>query len=95
VHFSQELVEHLSNELAWADAESNARLVLLDKCVKKLTEWQRSLLLRWCAVERDPSGEVGAQLGRRPEAIRQALLRIRRKLYRCIEEAERKEAEQP
>lgn len=94
VLFSQELVDRLSQEFTQTDAEPDVRLVFLEECVKKLSQWQRNLLLRCCAADYS-SQKVATQLGRKAEAIRQALLRIRRKLYRCIEEAQQKEAEQP
>lgn len=95
LQFSQEMVERLSQELSQPNTESDARLTFLQECVKKLAEWQRGLLLRCCAAQRSTSQEVATQLGRTPEAIRQAMVRIRRKLYRCIEDAERKEGARP
>lgn len=94
VQFSQELVDRLSTELAQTAAEADARLAFAEACLKKLVPWQRDLLWR-CCVAGYSSQEVGARLGRKAEAIRQSLLRIRRKLYRCIEDAQQKEAEQP
>ncbi len=79
--------------MAQTDAESDARLAYLEECVKKLTQWQRELLSLCCTAGYS-SEEVARRLGRKADAIRQALVRIRRKLYRCIEEA-RQEAEQP
>ena len=95
IQFSQGLVEQLSQELAQPDAESDQRTQFLEECVKKLAEWQRGLLLRCSAAQRYTAQEVAVQFGRTPDAIRQTLVRIRRKLYRCIEEAERKEAAKP
>ncbi len=93
VMFSQEIVERLAQAVAQTDAESDARLAYLEECVKKLTQWQRELLSLCCTAGYS-SEEVARRLGRKADAIRQALVRIRRKLYRCIEEA-RQEAEQP
>ena len=93
VLFSQDLVERMSQELTQTEAESDARSLFLEECVKKLTQWQQDLLWR-CCVANYSSQKVASQLGRKAEAIRQALLRIRRKLYRCIEEVQREEAEQ-
>jgi RNA polymerase sigma-70 factor, ECF subfamily len=95
VLFSQELVERLSQELVQTHSESDVRLVFLEGCVKKLGQWQRNLLLRCCGAECRSLQELAVQLGRTPGAIRQALLRVRRLLYRCIEEAQQKEAEKP
>jgi RNA polymerase sigma-70 factor, ECF subfamily len=92
VHFSQELVDRMSGELTETAAESDDRLTFVEGCLKKLTRWQRELLWR-CCIAGDSTKQVAIQLGRKADATRQALLRIRRKLYRCIEDAQRKEAD--
>ena len=94
VQFSQELIDRMSGELTATAAEADARLTFVEECLKKLTQWQRDLLWR-CCVTGYSSQTVASQLGRKAEAIRQAVFRIRRKLYRCIEDAQKKEAEQP
>jgi RNA polymerase sigma-70 factor, ECF subfamily len=93
VQFSQELIDRMSGELTQTAAEVDARLAFAEECLKKLTQWQRDLLWRCCVVGYS-SQRVASQLGRKAEAVRQAVLRIRRKLYRCIEDAQKKEAEQ-
>ena len=93
VQFSQELVNRMSEELTQTAAEADGRWVFVEECLKKLTQWQRDLLWRSC-VAGYSSQRVASQLGRKAEAIRQAVLRIRRKLYRCIEDAQNEEAEQ-
>jgi RNA polymerase sigma-70 factor, ECF subfamily len=92
VHFSQEFVDRVSGEMAKRAPESDSRLAFLEDCLKKLTQWQRDLLWR-CCVAGDSTQRVATELGRKVEATRKAVLRIRRRLYRCIEVAERKEAE--
>lgn len=92
IQFSQELVDRLSGELPQIVAESDARLAFVEQCLKKLTRWQRDLLWR-CCVAGDSTERVASQLGRKAGSTRQALLRIRRKLYLCIEDAQQKEAD--
>jgi RNA polymerase sigma-70 factor, ECF subfamily len=92
VHFSQALIDRMSGELTQTAAESDARLGFIEECLKKLTQWQRDLLWR-CCVAGDSTRAVASDLGRKADATRQALLRIRRKLYHCIEDARQKEAE--
>lgn len=92
--FSQEVVNRLSDELSHDDAEPDSRAAFLEQCVKKLTQWQRDLLMQSCAADYS-SQKVAAQLGRKADAIRQSLLRIRRKLYRCVEYIQRREADRP
>jgi RNA polymerase sigma-70 factor (ECF subfamily) len=94
VQFSQELVDRMSGELVQTASESDTRLAFLEECLKKLTQWQQDLLRHYCIVGYS-SQRVASELGRKAEAIRQALLRTRRKLYRCIEDAQQKEAKQP
>jgi RNA polymerase sigma-70 factor (ECF subfamily) len=92
VQFSQDLVDLMSDELAQTVTIPDARLVFVEECLKKLTLWQRDLLWR-CCVSGYSSQKVACHFGRKADAIRQALLRIRRKLYRCIEDAQRTEVE--
>lgn len=92
VHFSQEFIDRVSGELTTAIAKSDARIPLLEECLEKLAEWQRDLLLRCCGAG-ESTIQVASQLGRTNESTRKALLRVRRKLYRCIEAAQRREVE--
>jgi RNA polymerase sigma-70 factor, ECF subfamily len=92
VQFSQAFIDRVSAELTKATAEPDTRLALLQDCVKKLSDWQRDLLRR-CCMAGDSTKQVASQLGRTTESTRKALLRIRRALYRCIEVAQRKEAD--
>lgn len=92
IRFNQEVVDSLSEELAEMSKESDARLAFVEECLKKLTQWQRELLWR-CCIAGYSSQLVASQVGRKAEAIRQALVRIRRTLYECIEDAQRREAE--
>jgi RNA polymerase sigma-70 factor, ECF subfamily len=92
--FSQELVDRLSDELARTETQSDARLAFLERCVEKLGDWQRDLLMRCSAAGHGSLQKLASQFGRTPGALRQALLRIRYNLYRCVEEAQ-KEADRP
>ncbi len=91
VRFSQDFIDRVSATFAKAATESDARLTFLEDCFKKLTEWQRNLLWRCCIAD-DSVRRVASQLGRKTDSIRKALLRTRRNLYRCIEDAQQKEA---
>jgi RNA polymerase sigma-70 factor, ECF subfamily len=95
VQFSPALIERLSEDFEETDAETPTRLTLLQQCMNKLDEWQRTMLLRCYATDHSYSQEVASQFGRKPGAIRQALLRIRRKLYECVESAQQTEAKKP
>jgi RNA polymerase sigma-70 factor, ECF subfamily len=92
IQFSQEFIDRVSSEFAQAAAESDVRATFLEACFKKLSQWQRDLLWRCCVAE-DSVSRVALQLGRKTESTRKALLRIRRKLYHCIEDARQREAD--
>lgn len=94
IHFSQQFVECVSEELSQTSAESDSRLGFLDQCLKKLTKWQQELLWR-CCVDGDSTTAVAQQLGRKADAVRKALLRVRCKLFNCIETARRREVDRP
>jgi RNA polymerase sigma-70 factor, ECF subfamily len=92
LQFSQEFVDRVSGDLTQTAPEADSRLAYLDACLQKLTAWQRDLVWR-CCVAGDSTKKVAEQLGRQMEATRKALLRARRKLFRCIEAAQRAEAQ--
>jgi RNA polymerase sigma-70 factor, ECF subfamily len=92
IHFSQAFVDCVSEELTQTSDDSDSRISFLDECLKKLTQWQQELLWR-CCVDGDSTTAVAAQIGRKNDAVRKALLRVRCKLFRCIEAARRKEAD--
>lgn len=91
IMFSQELIERLSEDVAEAEAESSARLAIFERCLKKLGQWQQDLLARCYETRHCHSQKVASLLGRKPEAIRQMLTRLRRELHRCVEESEQRE----
>jgi len=93
VHFSQEFVDRVSDDLTKVSPEPDSRLAFLEECLKKLSQWQRDLLWR-CCVAGDSTRKVASELGRQVDSTRKAVLRIRRELFRCIEGARQKEAEQ-
>jgi RNA polymerase sigma-70 factor, ECF subfamily len=93
VLFSQAALDRISKEALNAAIGSDSRMHLLRQCIEKLTQWQRELLLR-CCVASESVKEVAIELGRKVDSTRKAILRIRRELYRCVEDA-RTEGERP
>ena len=59
-------------------------------CVQKLAEVKRALLLRYYAGC-ETIAEIAGDMGRKSDAVRQELVRIRQTLHRCIEQARRQE----
>ena len=92
VQFSQQFIERVSDELTAHEAKPDVRLSLLEGCVRKLSEWQRDLLWRCCLGD-DSTAAAASQLGRTVESTRKALLRIRVKLYQCVELSRSAEAD--
>ncbi len=93
IQLSQTSLDRVSNVAMQTALEMDSRLHLLNKCIEKLTQWQRELLLRCCAAGesiRDVANEYDRKVG----SVRKAILRIRRDLYRCVEES-RGEGGQP
>ena len=86
--FSQTVLDRVSKEAATFAADSDLRMHLLKECIEKLTQWQRELLLR-CCMAGESVKEVAVQLGRKADSIQKAVLRIRRQLFRCVEDAHR------
>lgn len=58
----------------------------LKACIERLPDRSRKMVVERYFEERD-AREIGSDLGLRPVAVRNALLRIRRNLYRCISES--------
>ena len=91
--FSQAALDRVSKEASNVVANSDSRMHLLRQCIEKLTQWQRELLLR-CCVASESVRDVAVELDRKVDSTRKAILRIRRELYRCVEDA-RMEGKQP
>ncbi|QDU57241.1 sigma-70 family RNA polymerase sigma factor [Aeoliella mucimassa] len=81
--FSEELIAQISNRDAEFATDPETRGALRD-CIKKLHQTQSELVkLRY--EESLPIGTIAERAGRSEDAIRSALLRIRRSLLSCIE----------
>lgn len=86
VRLSPLAIERVSKEAAAAAVESDSRMRLLRTCIDKLTQWQRELLFR-CCMYGESTKSVAAELNRKADSVRKAVLRIRQDLYRCVEGA--------
>ena len=81
--FSEALVEQLSSRDNEFATEPETRGALRD-CIKKLQQSQ-SELVAWRYEDSLPICTIAERAGRSEDAIRSALLRIRRSLLNCIE----------
>lgn len=93
IRFSQEFLDRVSVVESETVPESDARLRLLQRCIDKLNDWQRELLRR-CCMAGDSVAKVARELNRKVDSTRKSLLRIRRQLYDCVEEASHDEEQQ-
>jgi RNA polymerase sigma-70 factor (ECF subfamily) len=86
VALGQAFLERVAAEIARrSDREINRAQQMAD-CLRKLDEAKRQLLKRHYSA-RETHVQIAADLGRKADSVRQELLRIRRTLYRCIEES--------
>jgi RNA polymerase sigma-70 factor (ECF subfamily) len=86
LQFSQEALDRVATEASHVTRQSDTRMAFLLKCMDKLTQWQRELLLR-CCVAGESIKDLAAELNRKVDSTRKAVLRIRRDLLHCVEEA--------
>lgn len=91
--FSEAAIQRVSKEAIAFAANSSLRVRLLQKCLKKLTHWQRELLFR-CCVSSESVKDVACELNRKVDATRKAILRIRHELNRCVSDASDREHEE-
>lgn len=90
VQFSPEVVDRISKEADSIAPKLNARISALQRCIDKLTQWQRELLIR-CCVKGESVKDVAFDMNRKVDSTRKAILRIRRELFHCVEEIRGKE----
>ena len=92
VQLSQTALDRIAKEAIHASTEVDSRMHVLRKCVDKLSQWQRELLQR-CCVAGESVKAVAAELDRKVDSTRKAILRIRQQLYRCVEDSNRGEGQ--
>jgi RNA polymerase sigma-70 factor, ECF subfamily len=72
--------------IARSDLLEQRRLVI-DDCVAKLVRSDREIIEHYYYQGRKTAAEVAAELGRPANTILKALIRIRKSLQRCVDEA--------
>jgi RNA polymerase sigma-70 factor, ECF subfamily len=80
----------LSREVPVVSSVAEARVSALVECVKMLSDSSRTLLTLFCRGHRKVK-DIAGDLGQAPAATYQALSRIRRQLFECVEERLRKD----
>ena len=83
--FSEELVTQLHDTAAF-DVDESGEILALRSCLEQVSP--RNLgLLRKRYEERLPVGKIAEQSGKSQSAVKTSLMRIRRALQKCIEQA--------
>lgn len=82
--FNDELLEKLSNDIPADALLAEDRVSALVECSKKLTDSGRKLLGLFSGSHRKVK-DIAGDLGQTPAAAYQALSRIRRQLFECVE----------
>lgn len=91
--FSERILEEITIEFESGMLQSNQRREALLACLNKLGERKRELIRTYYLSSQRKSTEVlAAELSMTPNALRQALFRIRRVLLDCVERAMRIES---
>lgn len=90
VALSEAFLDRVAATLARRSDHAADRQRWTAACLQKLSGAKRALLLQYYAG-RETIAEIAAKLGRKTDAVRQELLRIRQVLYRCVEESRRQE----
>ncbi len=84
VELEPEYLELLAKEAETQLGDFEVRHRALQRCIRKLSPGDASILQAYYQ-EREPIAEIAGRLGRSRAAIKQALMRIRRRLKGCIE----------
>ena len=91
VCFSTDLVEKLSGEVPLASSAAEDHEAALGECVRTLNDAGRSLLRVFCTGQHKIK-DIAGELGQTPSAAYQALSRVRRRLFECVERRLQQEA---
>lgn len=85
--FSERVLEKINEEYAAHVETGSARRDALRKCLERLDRRKRDLVRGYYSATRQSAEEIARQLSMTPNAVRQAVFRIRRLLHECVERA--------
>ena len=93
LQLDEDLVEKMVSEAEEELPQSNRQLTLLERCLDKLPEQRRKLMLQvyepGCSTK-----ELAPKLGKSVDGLYQLLRRIRLELKRCVQQLTAKEAKE-
>ena len=85
MRFTNAAVEAIAAQVEIDSDQIERRHHALDKCMERLSESERAMLMAWC-LNQKTARQISVALGRSLEATRKAILRIRQQLARCIQQ---------
>lgn len=88
----QAFLDKVAAEVARRSDRAIDRQRLMAECLQKLAAAKLALLKR-CYAGQETIAQIADELGRKADAVRQELLRIRQTLHRCVDQASRQEEE--
>jgi len=90
--FAERILEAVSREFEKHSERSSERRDVLIGCLDKLEGRKRELVQEYYSTSRQSSESIAQRLAMTPNAVRQALFRIRRVLLECVERTLRVES---
>jgi RNA polymerase sigma-70 factor (ECF subfamily) len=90
--FAERILEAVSSQFEKHSERSSERRDVLVSCLEKLEGNKRELVQEYYSTSRQSSDCIAERLSMTPNAVRQALFRIRRVLLECVERTMRVES---
>lgn len=85
--FSESVMQKVAQTRAARSLVIEQRRSVMDDCIAELPPSDREIIDRYYYQGRKTAAEVARELGRPTNTILKALIRIRRSLHRCVDEA--------
>lgn len=85
--FSEDVLEQLSHTRLARSSLLEERRLAMDDCVAELSQSDREIIEHYYYQGRKTAAQVAGELGRPANTILKALIRIRKALHRCVDEA--------
>jgi RNA polymerase sigma-70 factor, ECF subfamily len=85
--FSEQMLEKLNQQYEAHFEAGSARRDALRQCLDRLDRRKRDLVRTYYSATRQSAEEIARQLSMTPNAVRQAVFRIRRLLHECVDRA--------
>ncbi len=90
--FTERILEAVSTQFESHAERLNERREALIRCLENLDGRKRELVNEYYSSNKDSAERIAAKLSITPNALRQALFRVRKLLYECVERTVRLES---